>query len=393
MAESTTQEPKLSQQIGVRREVFKLVNKLHASVKDEDSGTEDELEQQYWDPFDKSGLRKYSSSDKSKGGKKDGGKGKHSKKERKLKQEKEEIVRQRAEMKKIKIKERKHKREQKDKENKKQYDKDRAVIQKGGSFTIQVHIIECRDLKGKDWTDQSDPVITVKIFDSKKSTRTIKETKNPIYDQVLYFDFNLESGELSKGRATITAFDANRLMRNEQIGSFEFDLSEIYYRKGHEIHMQWVALTNTEILFEDLNDDEKGDDNKGQFNKGIEGYLRCSIVVLGPNDEQVTHDDADNWKQAEGEKLSDGMVLVTPGVTQSPHLLTVKIHKLKNLCNADKHSFSESLRRVFTKKEQLDPFVYVEYAGVRIRTDEVYNGINCEVCCMSLNRFISGWII
>ena len=67
------------------------------------------------------------------------------------------------------------------------------------------------------------------------------------------------------------------------------------------------------------------------------------------------------------------------GVTQSPHLLTVKIHKLKNLANVDKFSLTESFRHALTKKEELDPFVYVEYAGVRIRTDEVYAGRNCEV--------------
>ena len=305
MAE-TSKEPQLAKQIGVRHEVFKLVNKLHASVKDEDSGTEDELEQQYWDPFDRSGLRKYSPSNKGGGVSGKGG----SKRKKKLQQDKEEIILQRQQMKKIKIKERQHKKKEKEKQNRKQYENDRAVIQKGGAFTVQVHIIECRDLKGKDWTAQSDPVVTVKIFDTKKSTKVLRETKNPIYDQILYFDFKLESDELSKGRATVTVYDANRILRNEQIGSFEFDLSEIYYRKGHEIYHQWVALTNTEIMFEQ-NDE---DDDKMEINKGIEGYLRCSVVVLGPNDEQIIHNDADNWKNSGGEKLSDGMVLVTPGL-------------------------------------------------------------------------------
>ena len=365
-------EPLFAQKIGVRHEIIGLVNKLQTGLKDENSGTEDELEQQYWDPFDKSGLKKKSSSKSGK--QKSGKRGKKSHRHLSLEMEQEETLRQRQQLKKIQLKKREDLRKEKEKQSKSQYNRDREVIIAGGNFHIQVHIIECRELKGKDWSDNSDPVVTVKILDTKKSTKIIKSTKNPIYDQILYFDFNLDGDELSKCKASITVFDANRLMRNKQIGSFEFDLSEIYYRDDHEIYHQWVALTNTETMLEP--DDE--DNDKMEVNKGIEGYLRCSVTVLGPNDEQKIHDDADEWKNAE--KLDDGMILVTPGITQSPHLLTIKIHKLRNLANADKQSISESFRHLLTKKQVLDPFVYVEYAGVRLRTEEVYSGLDCEVC-------------
>ena len=53
------------------------------------------------------------------------------------------------------------------------------------------------------------------------------------------------------------------------IGSYEFDCAHIYYSDNHEIHRAWLALS-------DLTDKHEG----------IQGYLRASVVVLGPDDEQ-----------------------------------------------------------------------------------------------------------
>lgn len=53
------------------------------------------------------------------------------------------------------------------------------------------------------------------------------------------------------------------------VGSYEFDCAHIYYSDHHEIHRSWLALS-------DLTDKHEG----------IQGYLRTSVVVLGPDDEQ-----------------------------------------------------------------------------------------------------------
>eukprot|EP01084_Bolivina_argentea_P291898 501737_1 len=153
------------------------------------------------------------------------------------------------------------KKQQQKKIDLKQMKNDKEAIQNGGFFTIQVHIIECRDLKSKkpsiirDNIDDNtlDPVVSVSIFDKKKSTKNpyfdqmwkAKKTNNPYFDEILYFDFQLEPNELSKGKCIITVKDKNILFLNEQIGSFSFDLSWIYYKKYHEIYHQWCALTNT----------------------------------------------------------------------------------------------------------------------------------------------------
>jgi hypothetical protein len=58
-----------------------------------------------------------------------------------------------------------------------------------GDYTIQVHIIEARDLRGKDYDDKSDPFVLVKILDQEKSTNVKSQTLNCIFD-VLYFDLD-----------------------------------------------------------------------------------------------------------------------------------------------------------------------------------------------------------
>ena len=188
---------------------------------------------------------------------------------------------------------------------------DSAKILAGGDFQVQIHVIEGRDLTGKDANGMSDPVVTISIFDEKKSTKIKNKTKNPRWDQVLYFELNkLEPDQLSQGKALIQVFDADILTRNDLIGAFEFDLSWIYYREHHEVYNQWIALTNPDA--DDEEEEEEKDDDEGI--DGIEGYLKLSITILGPGDEQYIHDE--EAELAKESSLESGMILVSPGIEQ-----------------------------------------------------------------------------
>jgi len=74
------------------------------------------------------------------------------------------------------------------------------------------------------------------------------------------------------GKMTVSIFDANTVRRNELVGSFEFDLQYVYAAADHEIYRRWVALT-------DITDKHEG----------IQGYLKLSVTVLGPNDIARVH--------------------------------------------------------------------------------------------------------
>eukprot|EP01083_Nonionella_stella_P298756 1013990_1 len=158
-------------------------------------------------------------------------------------------------------KKKENKRKQLNKYDKKQYKRDSNVIQNGGLFEVKVHIIECRDLK-LEKGDAADVVTRVRIFDEKQSTKPSSQakTKNPCWgmNHMLYFKFNLERNELSRGKCSITIYNEKFVLKNKQIGSYEFDLSMIYYEKYHEIYNQWVALVNTDKLVQ-TDDDTDSD--------------------------------------------------------------------------------------------------------------------------------------
>ena len=128
----------------------------------------------------------------------------------------------------------------------------------------------------------------------KKSTQIHQESLNVMFDERLTFDFkNLEPEELNQGKLNISVFDANLVRKNVLIGSFEFDLTQVYYRKHHELYKQWIALT-----------DITGD------NEGVQGYLQVTIVVLGPKDEQYIHPPSEEM-ETEGSLLD---VMMPPQV-------------------------------------------------------------------------------
>eukprot|EP01083_Nonionella_stella_P268466 907578_1 len=258
---------------------------------------------------------------------------------------------------------------EKEKEKTKSRKQDTAKIAAGGDFQVQLHIIEGRDLAGKDSGGTSDPVVTITIFDKKKSTKIKSRTKNPRWDQVLYFELNgLEPDELSRGKALIEVFDADIISRNDLIGTFEFDLSWIYYKKNHEIYNQWIALANMEEEEEEDADDESKEDGID----GIEGYLKLSITILGTGDEQYIHDEEEEL--AKEDKLESGMILISPGIEQTPHLLTIKIYEARYLTKTDDDTILDKMMKR-TGAKNLDPFFYVEYAGVRLRSKK-YLGIS-----------------
>ena len=59
--------------------------------------------------------------------------------------------------------------------------------------------------------------------------------------------------------------------KDDTIGIYEFDVSYIYFLDKHTLLNKWLALSNPEA--KDMNE--------------ITGYLKLSISVIGPGDEQI----------------------------------------------------------------------------------------------------------
>ena len=66
---------------------------------------------------------------------------------------------------------------------------DRAAVKvEDGDYQVQVHVIECRDLKAEDLKGTSDPVVFVEIGGKKQNTAVHKETLGCVFDEVMFFN-------------------------------------------------------------------------------------------------------------------------------------------------------------------------------------------------------------
>ncbi|CAM9992524.1 unnamed protein product [Ectocarpus sp. 6 AP-2014] len=142
---------------------------------------------------------------------------------------------------------------------------------KSGDYTIYVHIIEARDLKAEDLQGTSDPVVYVEAFGQKYATEVKEACLSCVFDETFVIGLrNLDKDEFEEGVIRISVMDADGpvAIKNDLIGSYSFDASNVYFHKDHEIHRQWVALV----------DDENPKDS------GTQGYLQLSIAIVGPGD-------------------------------------------------------------------------------------------------------------
>jgi C2 domain len=189
----------------------------------------------------------------------------------------------------------------------------------------------------------SDPVVVVQMDckqKQKQQTRILKKNLNPVFDQMLVFEFkDLEPLEVEATRIKVSVMDANTFTRNALIGAYFFDMGGVYYNQHHEIFRQWVALT-------DVTDEREG----------IQGYLKLSIVVLGPDDEQHTHS-----AEEEDDEGGDGMlsVLMPPSIEQKGMILKCKVFEVDGLPKMDEGFFGGAA---------CDPFARIDFAGVKVKS-------------------------
>eukprot|EP00027_Filamoeba_sp_ATCC50430_P012373 CAMPEP_0168566368 /NCGR_PEP_ID=MMETSP0413-20121227/14383_1 /TAXON_ID=136452 /ORGANISM="Filamoeba nolandi, Strain NC-AS-23-1" /LENGTH=1321 /DNA_ID=CAMNT_0008598385 /DNA_START=51 /DNA_END=4013 /DNA_ORIENTATION=- len=185
-------------------------------------------------------------------------------------------------------------------------------------FQVRVHVIECRDLQPRDSNGMSDPVCFVNVSGQKKNTIVHKKTTSCTFDHLMFFELNMMAEEFFMSKINVTIFDANTIMRNVEIGSYEFDAASVYEFPKHEIYRKWVALT----------------DSAGEF-KGIQGYLKLSITVLGPKDEPPAHEEAEEDDDEKTGADLQSMVLMPPTIATEQYSLDVSVYRAEGLPKMD----------------------------------------------------------
>ncbi|KAF0685796.1 Aste57867_22404 [Aphanomyces stellatus] len=223
-----------------------------------------------------------------------------------------------------------------------------------GDYSVQVHIIEARDLVPKDGTRTSDPVVYANVMDQRQHTAVKKKTLSAVWDDVLIFTFrDLDKDKVESGSIKICVMDSNTIQREELIGEAQFDVSLIYSKLNHQICSTWVGLS------------APGQD-------GIQGYLRLSITIIGPGDKFVppppidpTHNGMEN-------------IIIPRSVKQEVNFLVVSVHMGRDLPPMDSVAvLGQKL------KQGIDAYVECSVAGgaksIRTRV-KTKNGERHQLC-------------
>jgi hypothetical protein len=227
---------------------------------------------------------------------------------------------------------------------------------KPGDYRIMVRLFEANELKTKSGSigmkllggkgNTANPYVRVDIGEQSKQTKHQTGTLSPVFNEQFFFEFpKMIRPQLEETSIVFTVLDYNgHVVKDNILGTFEIDLTSVYFSLGHEVYQTSLILTDP------LDEVE-----------GTMGLLKVTIEVLGPDDEPVIHDlKAEKSKQGEA-----GKVLAPAKIKQSGHVVDIKIYKAEGLPVMDEMGAG------------IDGMVCAKYAGVSKTTHHV-NSLNPE---------------
>ena len=195
-----------------------------------------------------------------------------------------------------------------------------------GDYQVQVHIIECRELKAMDAGGTSDPIVYVSCFGQKQCTPVKEKQLSPVFDELFIFEKRgLDKEQFEEESVQISVMDVDLIATsNDLIGDYNCDLSFVYFREDHELYRTWVGVVN----------------DKDPESIAMTGYIKISIQVVGPNDKLKVHDEAeDKKKEKEAEKAAGGAmtgtVMMPPSIQREVMWLKTTIYRCEYLPMTD----------------------------------------------------------
>jgi len=125
---------------------------------------------------------------------------------------------------------------------------------------------------------------------------------NPVYNQQFYLEFkDLIISQLEEASIIFKVMDYNGLVQPDTlIGTFEMDLTTVYFSLNHEMYQVTLLLYDPE-----------------DKDVSISGMLKVNVEVLGPDDEPNVHNIISEQKVA-------GKVLKPPRIKPVGHNIEVK---------------------------------------------------------------------
>lgn len=189
------------------------------------------------------------------------------------------------------------KEEKKDEKKEKHEEKDIKSLpeakMKKGDYRIHIYFEQSRSLVLPAGEEVIEPVFVVSAYNITKSTRPFPSVSGStvfVLGEHLFIDvINKLPEEVKNGRVVIEVRDHNKMLKDQAIGSFEFDVGFVYNSQDHAVLHKWVVLSSP------------SDENFFQ----PKGYIKLGISVTHEEDLGV------DLCQPEKGKADDAAILPT----------------------------------------------------------------------------------
>ncbi|KAH0521359.1 Myoferlin [Microtus ochrogaster] len=228
----------------------------------------------------------------------------------------------------------------------------RMLSNKPQDFQIRVRVIEGRQLCGNNIR----PVVKVHICGQTHRTR-IKRGNNPFFDELFFYNVHITPSELMDEIISIRVYNSHSLRADCLMGEFKIDVGFVYDEPGHAVMRKWLLLNDPE-----------------DASSGAKGYMKVSMFVLGTGDEPPPEKrDRDN----DSDDVESNLLLPA-GVALRWVTFLLKIYRAEDIPQMD-DAFSQTVKEIFggtaDKKNLVDPFVEVSFAGKKPSEEEVWANV------------------